>query len=273
MNNVYIRQRENDNIKNNLCCSKSIKDFLTYMLIFTNVYLWCETLQCSDLIKYGTHEKNSIQSYAYNLLFVWLSTFFIIKLQNITKLNNGNFILYFIFSHIGGLGFALLGQVPFLQNIVITNNNWKYWTPAAWIVIITTLFVIILLGIIELRDSIRSKTIRYTFFNLLLILISYSYILYILKSGNAKDIHYHVHHAIFAGILSMWFTKWKNSFEQIMHSILLGIVIEGINFYGIGEFFLFMSKGNTLVQFNTALIISSILTVITIIWLYIRNCK
>ena len=67
--------------------------------------------------------------------------------------------------------------------------------------------------------------------------------LYILQLGNAKDIHYHVHHAIFAGILSNWFNKWDDCFEQTMHAVLMGVVIEGINFYGVGELFLFITQG------------------------------
>ena len=40
----------------------------------------------------------------------------------------------------------------------------------------------------------------------------------------------------------MWFTFWKNPLEQIMHAVLLGICIQGINFYQLQEFYLFLTK-------------------------------
>ena len=40
----------------------------------------------------------------------------------------------------------------------------------------------------------------------------------------------------------MWFTFWKNPLEQIMHAVLLGICIEGINFYQLQEFYLFLTN-------------------------------
>ena len=68
-----------------------------------------------------------------------------------------------------------------------------------------------------------------------------------------KDIHYHVHPAIFAGIVSIWFIDWKNYAIMIMHAILLGVVVEGINFYGIGELCLFLTKDKVLVTLQTSL--------------------
>ena len=64
----------------------------------------------------------------------------------------------------------------------------------------------------------------------------------ILKANNAENIHYHVHHAIFSGLLSLWFIDWNSYVEMITHAILMGIVIEGIDFYGIQELFLLLFK-------------------------------
>jgi hypothetical protein len=54
----------------------------------------------------------------------------------------------------------------------------------------------------------------------------------------------------------MWFTLWKNPIELIMHAILLGICIEGINFYQLGEFYLFLAKQTPQMNFKDALSIN-----------------
>jgi hypothetical protein len=89
--------------------------------------------------------------------------------------------------------------------------------------------------------------------------------MFILKIGNAKDIHYHVHHAIFAGVLSLWFTDWNNQFEMSMNAILMGVVVEGINFYGVGELFLFLTDGHVEMSFYNSMFISLFYTVIIFI--------
>ena len=72
--------------------------------------------------------------------------------------------------------------------------------------------------------------------------ILYSLVYFYLIYFKAKSIHYHVHHAIFSCVLSLLFINWESKLEMIMHTIFLGIVIEGIDFYGIGELYLFLSN-------------------------------
>ena len=62
--------------------------------------------------------------------------------------------------------------------------------------------------------------------------------------NKAKPIHYHVHHAIFAGVLSLWFLDWDIYYIIIIHGILMGVVIEGIDFYGVQEFYLFLTNNS-----------------------------
>ena len=267
--NQYILH--NNKPTNNRCCSKQIKNFFTFMSIFTNVYTWCEVLQTSNYIKSSDHIKNTVTTYGYDLIFIWLVTFLLIKLQNIITLNKPNYFTYFISCNLGGLGFALLGEVPFLRNIVITSGAWKHWSIPAWITIIFFGSIILLIGIRELIDSIKDGVFKYTLLHIFTIFFGYSIMLYILRLGNAKDIHYHVHHAIFAGILSNWFTKWDNCFEQTMHAILMGVVIEGINFYGVGELFLFITQGSIPVTFDMTIWIASIASIIILIFLVASN--
>ena len=57
-----------------------------------------------------------------------------------------------------------------------------------------------------------------------------------------------------------------------MHAILMGVVVEGIDFYGIGELSLFMVKGTTMMTFSAALSAASIYGAIVIFLYSISNC-
>lgn len=246
--------------------------FFSYMVIMVSVYLSCEALQLSPLIAPPDHYTPTVSAYAYNLVYVWLTTYFLLKQQNIVANDIPDSVFYWTMCHIGGIGFALLGEVPFLRNIVIVQNFWKDLTINAWVTIIIIGSVIIYIGIWEAVDSIVRKRCKKSLINILLVAVSYIYILVLLHVNQAKYIHFHVHHAIFAGILSTWFTTWNNCLEMGMHAILMGVVVEGIDFYGIGELSLFMVKGTTMMTFPIALGVASIYGGIVLFLYSISNC-
>ena len=37
----------------------------------------------------------------------------------------------------------------------------------------------------------------------------------------------------------IWFTDWNNYPSMLCHGVMMGVVVEGIDFYGIGELSLF----------------------------------
>ena len=49
-----------------------------------------------------------------------------------------------------------------------------------------------------------------------------------------------------------------NTIEMILHAIMMGVVIEGINFYGIQELYLFLSDAGAYVKINYAFYIAVI---------------
>ena len=57
-----------------------------------------------------------------------------------------------------------------------------------------------------------------------------------------------------------------------MNAILMGIVVEGINFYGVGELFLFLTNNSTEMSFKNAWVISSIFTSCIFILHFIALC-
>ena len=73
-------------------------------------------------------------------------------------------------------------------------------------------------------------------------------------------------HAICAGFLSLWFTDWKYCKAEVMHGILMGVVVEGISFYGIGELSLFLVSHSDKVNFTISLIPSILVVSLSFIF-------
>tara|TARA_A100001011_G_C14124167_1_gene762575 strand:+ start:86 stop:982 length:897 start_codon:yes stop_codon:yes gene_type:complete len=231
--------------------------FWAFMTVYTGVFFTCETLQSSNLIKSKHHNYNYTTGFAYNLLFVWLVTMFLLKEQDLaSNVYNADTILYWLFANLGGVGFALLGEVPFLSTIIITKDWWKHLSPAAWVCVTVIAIIVIFIGCSELKYSCRDGRFKRSLLTISLVALSYTIILALLITGKAKDIHYHVHHAIFAGVLSLWFTDWKNKLVMIMNAILMGVVVEGINFFGINELYLFLTSGEVAISFRTSAVIT-----------------
>ena len=227
------------------------------MLIFMGVYFNCEVLKISNLIASSSYVSPTVGLYAYDLLFSVLITLPLVKMPEIMG-NTFNVFVYYILCNIGGLGFALLGEVPFLQAIVIEKGFWKHLTPAAFC---TIGFFALIIGAVTVREIIsawRNKTFSRQLINILIFVLFYGVIFIILNGGGATGIHWHVHHAIFAGFLSLWFVNWENTIEMCMHAIMMGIVVEGINFYSIQELYLFISNAGSFVEMRYAVLISAL---------------
>lgn len=238
------------------------KIIFSFMTVFTSVYLLSETLQTSSLISSPDHNQVTQNSYAYNLLFVWLATHSLFVFSNIESKYKPNIFLYWFMCISGAYGFALLGEVPFLKNIVITKDWWERLPPNAWIIVGFFTIIVLYCAIIECKQSIRDRRCCMNIFKLFILFASFSILLILLASAKATNISYHVHHAIFAGLLSMWFLDWDSKLTMSMHAVLMGIVIEGIDFYSIQEFFLFI-VGNDSVTFEPILTISLVFTIVS----------
>ena len=229
---------------------------LSYMIITTSVYLFSECIQI--FVSNNNADKITMMSYVYNLLFTWASTYILMKQGNIYKKKYPDSMTYFIGCHLGSLIFALLGQVPSLQNIVIVWNFWNNLTLGAIFTIVIFAALIIYLGILQLKKACRDNVFWIHMKDIIKFVVAYLLLLIIIGLNNANHVHIHVHHAIFAGLLSLWFTDWENTnndYSMQIHSILIGIVIEGVNFYGIGEYFLFIFDNTVTVTINYSILI------------------
>ncbi len=232
------------------------------MGIYTSVYLACETLQNSGFINKSHHQPITVYSYCYNLFFVWLTCYSLINYDYIffkQKMSTCQIYLYFIFCLLGGLGFALLGEVPGLQNFVFQGDWWKHLNMAEIIAFVLIGGPILVMFILELKHSYQEKRMTKQLAMISGVFGAYFFLLILMISNHAEEVHYHVHHAIFAGVLSLWFLDWDLNYIIFLHAVLMGVVVEGINFYGITEFYLFLCK-------NSAVLTTSVLFVVAATW-------
>ena len=98
-------------------------------------------------------------------------------------------LTYTAFAHIGGLGFALLGEIPGL-NIVITKNWWRYLTVADIVAIVLIGTPIVVIMIRELIDAIRKRQCGRQALQMLAVAVAYGGILALLIINKAKSLHF-----------------------------------------------------------------------------------
>jgi hypothetical protein len=243
-----------------------------FILLTTNVYFACQSLQLSSLITSDAHNKATIYVYAYDLIYSILTVFMVTKISGIYINHAPNILLYYIFYILGGLGFAMLGEVPFLNGLAIVPGFWKHLNNNAKLTIIVFAIGIIILGIIQLLRAINDRDCCKHFIPYLLFFLFYGTTLCIMLATHASNINIHVHHAICASLLSFWFTDWNSKSSMIFHAILMGVVVEGIDFYGIGELSLFLINTGNLVAYNISLVITAAFFFLSIPFIFYFNC-
>ena len=162
--------------------------------------------------------------------------------------------IYCITTLISGIGFAMLGEVSFLKNFSISGEFWKHLTAKEVVVFFIIGAPILFLTLRELFVMVKTRTMRHLFvYGLTSSLFALNLIC--LKIYERKYSLY-VHHAIFAGVMSVIFSKWNSIWNILMHSIYMGVLIEGISFYGLQELYIFMSNNSNLVKYSVSFLFS-----------------
>tara|TARA_B100000795_G_scaffold42904_1_gene28106 strand:+ start:2231 stop:3115 length:885 start_codon:yes stop_codon:yes gene_type:complete len=249
--------------------SRVSKNYLLFFqTIYTLTYLATETLQLSNSINKHDHIKITYYSYVYNLTLILFVCYAINNISSIglnivlndVNLKNHDIVLYVFFCVGGGTTFAMLGEIQTLKKIVINGDFLKNLSLISIITITAILIPIIIILCNEIYLSWKEKKLRRELFNSIIVTSSFTLSYFILLANGAEEVHLHVHHAIFAGTLAMFCSNWKKKYVMFLHAVLMGVVIEGIGFYGISEFYIFMCKNTVIDTLNNSLIFVSIYT-------------
>tara|TARA_B100001093_G_scaffold249833_2_gene239265 strand:- start:16310 stop:17221 length:912 start_codon:yes stop_codon:yes gene_type:complete len=257
----------------NISSTKTLMGILN--IIYTITYLWSEVLQSSPLISQGDHYKNTVISTVYDLLFINILSFALIKYSNLNLREDlirfRIFGVYMVSCILGAIIFGLMGEIPWLSHLEFIPGFWNELDTKAKLTIIFLGLTTTILIMNEIMESIKIRKCRRIIGLLLGYVFIYSLVYLLLSSYNAKSINIHVHHAIFSSILTLCFVNWENTIELIMHGVLMGIMIEGINFYGIGELSLFLTNNTGDIDFKNSVVVAGFASFIGILFISILD--
>ena len=109
-------------------------------------------------------------------------------------------------------------------------------------------------------------------FSITLKFISIYSILYFLLLTVTTNITIHIHHCIFSGFFYLLFIDFNLKLNYYLHSILLGIIIQGINFYSLSELMLFYIPDTEPPSINYLIILYSLFLSSILVFKFIIKC-
>tara|TARA_B110000285_G_scaffold21939_1_gene21233 strand:+ start:97 stop:864 length:768 start_codon:yes stop_codon:yes gene_type:complete len=211
-------------------------------LIFNalSVYFASQTLKMSFIT--GIHNETPF-SLIYNALYAILIVLGLHQLNNI-KISEQK-ILYTSCCHLSAIAVALAGLASSnLKHFTLTRGFWKRLSVEGKIVVSSVAIILFIMVFLQGRLAYRKKRCCKQFLPLILLGTTW-FILWSMIIDENVSFNIHVHHALFAGLFSCWFNDFTSKIDIIMHAILIGIAIEGIDFNGIVELYLFMTKNTS----------------------------
>ncbi len=225
---------------------------LFYLLGCTSIFLICQIIKTSRLIKKDdTHYKNclnalkydfslennikicnylnhreSFQDFVYNLIYTLLLIYVLVR-EIIKKKIFPKY--YWILGHLSAIVFSLIGEIKEFQFSIDSKREYD------------SIQIIILITVGSVISILLIRQIYYLKINLkMIITFSLIYlIIYLIFLSASAQIIYHFHHAIICGLLSYCFIDFNSKFELVIHSTLMGIIIQGFNFYSLQEILMF----------------------------------
>jgi len=200
---------------------KSEKYNLCITILEKNIIMK-DTIKICEIL----NNQENFQSFVYNLFYTWLIIYIIMR-EVISK--NEFCYKYWIVSHLSLIIYSIIVEID-LFKFSITNKS-LYNDSRKKI-----LYIIFFILIIPMLINIYIKKVK---LGLIIKFISIYSILYLLLLTITDNITIHLHHVLVCGFCSLFFTDFKSKINYYMHSILIGIVIQGINFYSTTELMMF----------------------------------
>ena len=253
-------------------------NLLLYICGISSIYFLCETLKiifikdtenkyynsCIKLLSVNIRMRdvykicedlNNITTYQscfYNLVITILIITNLLKDQIDTSIN----YKYWITSHISAYIYILVGTNEMFQFSI--DSNTKYT--------VSRIIILSIVGLILLIFIIRNLVYYKINYKYMIRYIIFYCLLYSLFRFVSDNVVYHYHHALICIFLSYFFTDWTTKINFYMHGILLGITVQGLNFYNLDDFSMFYISNKLFPQIGQLLQIHGI---ILLIWLLI----
>mgnify|MGYP000849081920 CR=1 FL=1 len=212
-----------------------------------SVYFASQTLQMSPLIKSASHQQATPFSLVYDALYAVLIVLGLHQLNPPNKMSRWQQMRYTCSCHCGAIIFALAGEIPFLSTFALTPGFWKRLPWEGKIVISIVAAMLLLLVVVQCIRAVKKKNCQRQVFPIVTLVIIWGALWTLLYEEEIKY-SIHVHHALFAGLFACFFNDFTTNMDVILNAILIGIVIEGIDFYGIAELTLFIIRSTDQIE-------------------------
>lgn len=224
-----------------------------------SVYFASQMLQMSSLISGDSHDGVASFALVYDALY---SILVVLGLHQMHRMSSKSLsikqkLLYTVCCHAGAIVFGLCGQIPFLHDFSLTRGFWERLAWEGKLVVGILAFVIAALVYVQGRRAYAKKQCCRQWFPWVAIIITWAVMWSIIYTEDIS-VHVHVHHALFAGFFSCWFDDFTSGLDLVVNAVMVGIVIEGIDFYGIGELTLFMMNNSPPMQITPVVIVWSV---------------
>lgn len=217
-----------------------------------SVYFASHTLQMLPIIASKNHQPMTPFSLVYDALYAVLIVLGLHQLNPPNKMSRWQQMMYTYSCHCGALIFALVGEIPFLSAFTLTPGFWKRLPWEGKIVISIVAAMLLLLVVIQCTRACKKKNYKRQIFPIVTLVIIWGTLWALLYEEEIKY-SIHVHHALFAGLFACFFNDFTTNMDVILNAIFIGIVIEGIDFYGIAELTLFIIRSTDKIELTGVL--------------------
>lgn len=213
----------------------------TLLLAAASTYMASTLLECTSMIQPNHHNTVRATTFCYGLFFALCSVY---TLVGVTVADDPEQVphtkvVWWVSAHAGAVVFALLGEVPWLENFALTPGWWGRLPLEGKLTVCLLCAGLVALGVRQCAEAWKRRLCLAKATGYALFVGAYLAVYACLASVGAQTV-WHVHHAIAAGFLSLCFGDWASNIDVVVHGACIGVLVEGIAFYGIDECMLFI---------------------------------
>ena len=228
----------------------------SWLWMLTYGYLLAQSLKTNTYVIISPPKQTSLE-FVYdllNMLAYSVCMFYFCELHSNDVKYQVDSLLYIVPYTTSITAFMYLGEVKWLKYFVV---EWGFWdTLDNTAIIFLSSFSFILICLIMRQCMYReSNWLKLGGVSLIYVL---SWI--IIDCFTETPYVLHLHHAFLAIIFSILFSRWTNKLTFVIHSICMGVWVEGMNVIGTEELEIFMKTENEapVIDFSSSMILFGI---------------
>ena len=222
----------------------------SYLMCISSLYFYSQFIKTTDAITSGRNE--TFESFVYN--YFWTLIILYVLSREIVERSKQTFG-YWLIAHVSCLLFALLGE-----------HSWEFDSGLLQQLDVygQTIFCCILLlcVVIICKRSTRVDV-------LLGVFMLYTSILCLMLT-QTSDVVYHVNYVVVSATLTLFFCDWRSRADMLLHGLLTGCVVQGLNFYHVDIITMFKMSND--VEAPSLAFVGAFYALFLFLWLGFRIC-